>query len=217
VGQIPDPIPVRLPDENMADEKQLLWNHYQQLSEEIKAADILNYQIIGVVVAAVVALLNAAFSKASSEDRCWILMSVFAVTIPGRFLLELARRRIWRIASYLEVYIEPVLQVVKWQHRLNDKVVERGLRTNSLGIEFWLIFGLDLLAGALVIATVVGLDVKDGGLFMAFALIFVLHSLIRAIFAQRQLDRGGTVHRQCHENWEALQRKEKKLASETKA
>lgn len=138
----------------MVDEKQLLWNQYQQLSDEIKAADALNYQIVGVVVAACVALLNAAFSSnKSSEDRCWIMLTVYAVTIPRRFLLEVARTRIWRVASYLEVFVEPDLQPNKWQTRLNRRPGMQHLRTDIIRTEFWLISGLDIVAGALVVAT----------------------------------------------------------------
>lgn len=192
----------------MADEKQLLWNHYQQLSEEIKAADTLNYQVIGVVVAAAVALLNAAFSKSSFEDRCWILLSIYAVTMPGRFLLEVARTRIWRVASYLEIFIEPELQYVKWQERLNRRGMGRHLPTNIIRTEFWLISGLDLVASALVIATTLGVNDGRRFYFLAGAIVLLLYSLFRASVAHRRFARGGKVHRENRDSWQRLKEAE---------
>lgn len=190
------------------DEKQLLWDHYVQLSQEITAADTLNYQIIGVVVAAVVALFGAAFGKSSIEDRCWILMTVYAVTVPGRFLLEVARRRIWRVASYLEVFIEPELQPVKWQQRLNAKPTSRRLRTNVIQTEFWLISGLDLVAGSVVIATVSDLHDGRGIAFFSGAVTLMVHALFRAIFATRRFGREGIVHQKNRDDWQALKEQE---------
>jgi hypothetical protein len=85
------------------------------------------------------------------------------VTIPGRFLLEITRNRVWRIATYLEIFVEPKLGDIKRQRRLNERLnacgTVAGSGTNIITIGFFLILGLDLLAGALVIATIFGVQV----------------------------------------------------------
>ena len=192
----------------MADEKQLLWNHYQQLSDEIKSADTLNYQIIGVVVAASVALLNAAFGRSSLEDRCWILFSVYAVTIPGRFLLQVARTRIWRVASYLEIFVEPRLNVVRWQQRLNRRTKLTPLRTNIIRTEFSLLSGLDIVAGALVIASASGIAEPTREYFTGGAIVFMAHAVFRACTAQARFDRLGQIHRENREIWAKMLRED---------
>jgi hypothetical protein len=198
----------------MVDERQqLLCSHYQQLSEEIAAADTRNYQLIGVVIAAVVALLAAAFGK-PPEDQCWILMSVYAVTIPGRFLFEAGRARIWRVASYLEIFVEPELQLVKWQERLNKRSNFQNLRTNVIRTEGWLISGLDVVAGLLVIATALGIKNQRTSIaFVAGAIVFMLHSLIQGSLTHGRFDRKGTVHRANQESWRALKKLEDELGS----
>ena len=112
--------------------EQLLWNQYQQLTDEIKSADTLNYQALGIVIAASVAIVNAAFTRSSPEERFILLLTVFAVTIPGGFLLQVARRRIWRITTYLEIFIEPSLRPIKWQTRLTSILAAKPTATNVI-------------------------------------------------------------------------------------
>jgi hypothetical protein len=197
------------------DKQQVLWGHYQQLSEQIAAADTFNYQLIGVVIAAVVALFAAAFGK-SFEDRCWILMSVYAVTIPGRFLFEAGRTRVWRVPTYLEVFVEPELQIVKWQERLNKRGNFQRLRTNVIRTEGSLISGLDIVAGLLVIATAIGIQNREISIsFVAGAIVCMLHSLIRGALTHRRFERGGTVHRANRESWRALKELESSSGQDT--
>lgn len=193
------------------DREQLLWNHYQQLSDEIRSADSLNYQVIGFVVAAVVALINAAFGKQSYEDRCWILLTVYAVTVPGRFLLRVARTRIWRIASYLELFVEPHLGGggVKWQERLNT----RGPRTHIIRTEFGLICGLDLVTGALVLATTSYMIDPTRIRFATGAILLMVSSAVLTVIACRQFDRGGIEHKRSRAGWSDLLKQEQLAAS----
>jgi hypothetical protein len=175
---------------------------------KIKDTDTLNYQIMGVMIAAIVALVNAAFGKISSDDRCWILLSVYAVTVPGRFLIEVARARIWRIASYLEIFLEPEMPLVKWQQRLNKHDPASHRRTNIVRTEFWLMWGLDMVAGGLVMATVWSMNDIMRFSFLAAAIGFMLHSTLRAGFAKGLFDRGGKIHGENREAWRVVKDKE---------
>jgi hypothetical protein len=47
-----------------------LWNQYQNLREEIRGADSLNYQIMGIVVGAAAALLTTAIREGDLPRKC---------------------------------------------------------------------------------------------------------------------------------------------------
>jgi hypothetical protein len=96
-----------------------LWHEYQTLRDEMKGADSLNYQIIGIVVGAVVALLTTGFKETNPGSRLFIFFSIYVVTVPGLRLLQGNRRRIWRISTYMRVFLEPQLQFINWETRLD--------------------------------------------------------------------------------------------------
>ena len=50
----------------MMESQAQLWNQYQNLREEIRGADSLNYQIMGIIVGAVAALLTTAIKEGDS-------------------------------------------------------------------------------------------------------------------------------------------------------
>lgn len=95
------------------DKQTQIWNEHQHLQDEIRAADSLNYQILGIVVGAVAAILTAGFSKVDSGLRFFIFLCVYVVTIPGYRLLQGNRRRIWRINTYIRTFIEPEFEYIK--------------------------------------------------------------------------------------------------------
>lgn len=92
------------------DETTQLWNAYSDLRSEIKAADSLNYQILGIMVAAVTALLAAGFKDIHHLNGLLIITCVYAITSPAYALLRGNRRRIWRISTYLRIFVEPKIQ-----------------------------------------------------------------------------------------------------------
>jgi hypothetical protein len=189
--------------------EQLLWNQYQQLTDEIKSADTLNYQALGIVIAASVAIVNAAFTRSSPEERCILLLTVFAVTIPGGFLLQVARRRIWRITTYLEIFIEPALRPIKWQTRLTSSLAAKPTATNVIKTEFWLVTGLDLIASGLNIATVPFLtDVWRQSSDLCIVIVLLGHSVHRAMRSRPRFERGGKVQCEYRDCWNAIKASE---------
>ncbi len=101
------------------DRETQLWNQYVGLREEIKAADALCYQVLGIVIAAVTTILTASLGQANPHIRFWTFLCVYIITIPAYSILEGKRRSIWRISTYTRVFLEPGLQFIKWESRLD--------------------------------------------------------------------------------------------------
>jgi len=126
------------------DEKNELWNQYQTLRDEIKGSDTLNFQIIGVIIAAVVAIIIEGFKQTNLVTKTLTFICVYLVTIPGFQILLGNRRGIWRISTYLRVFIEPKLDHVKWETRLSKFSrgdildISKGLKSSKMAFNEWL-------------------------------------------------------------------------------
>jgi len=105
----------------MIDKETQLWREYESLRSEIRGADSLNYQIMGIVVGAVAALLTTGFKEAEPIIRLLVFLCVYVVTIPGYRLLQGNRRRTWRISTYIRTFLEPQLEFAKWETRLDSQ------------------------------------------------------------------------------------------------
>jgi hypothetical protein len=141
----------------MDKETQLLHEH-ESLRSEIRIADSLNYQIIGIVVGAVALLLTTAFKEANPTIRLFVFLCTYVVTIPAYRLLQGNRRRTWRISTYIQVFIEPQLEQVKWESRLQKQGQQEASKSvrqrfSSLaGRNEWLIISVfNALAGVAAI------------------------------------------------------------------
>jgi len=192
----------------MLDDNEILWNHYHQLTEEIRSLDTLNYQIIGVVVVGAASLVAAAFNRNSLEDRSWILLSIFALIIPGIRFLGSTRGRMWNLATYLEIFIEPELEIVKWQERLNKRApVKRNFQ--MLDVDFHLMSLLAIAAGFLIVTTCFWMPSNEAWSFGVGAVALTSLSLILAFRAITKFARCGKAHRDNQEGWQALKKVEK--------
>jgi hypothetical protein len=100
------------------DELSQLHSEYQRLRDEIMQADSRNYQVLGIMVAGAVALLAAALPKGGGGPSPSVLL-VYALTIPGYRMLCVNRRRIWRISTYMRVFLEKKLTFTQWETRLD--------------------------------------------------------------------------------------------------
>ncbi|MDQ3707566.1 MAG: hypothetical protein M3437_20525 [Chloroflexota bacterium] len=120
------------------DKQTQVWNHYLTLRDEIMRADSLNYQIIGIVIAAVAAILNASFNFQDAFARLLALLSVYVVTVPAYSLLRGNRHRIWRISTYISTFLEPELDHVKWESRLDQQAALVRLSTQNKKKPRWI-------------------------------------------------------------------------------
>jgi hypothetical protein len=90
---------------------------YNSLRAEIQAADSLNYQITFLTIGAVGAILSAA-STQPIVTALFMCVLAYVVIFLSYGLLCGNRRRIWRIATYLEVFLEPELGGDGWEIRV---------------------------------------------------------------------------------------------------
>lgn len=95
-----------------------LQSEYERLREEIMQADSRNYQVLGIIVAGSAALLVAAF-KQGTEGPSLVALLGYAVTIPGYGMLCANRKRIWRVSTYMRVFLETELVFTQWETRLD--------------------------------------------------------------------------------------------------
>jgi|LakMenE18May11ns_1017448.scaffolds.fasta_scaffold9893922_3 hypothetical protein len=98
-----------------------IWNEYHSLREEIRVADSLNCQIMGIIIGAVALILTTGVGQAKPSARVMAFLCSYVVTYPGYRLLQGNRRRIWRISTYIRTFLEPNLGFVKWETRLSKQ------------------------------------------------------------------------------------------------
>jgi len=132
-----------------------MWNQYQHLTEEIRTAEILNYQVFGFTIAAMAATVAAAFARETADDRCWLLLLASVVTAPGAFLLYDNRARIWRITTYMRVFMEPQLPGVNWQGHLakSENINPKDQSSSAIRSEFLILGFASVLIAVLALAT----------------------------------------------------------------
>ena len=87
-------------------EEQIL-KQYEGLRAEIRQTNSLNYQILGIVVAATAVLLTADVAQADALTKTGIFLTVYVVTIPSYRMLQGNRKHIWRISTYIRAFLEP--------------------------------------------------------------------------------------------------------------
>ncbi len=217
------------------DKHAQLWNQYQHLTDEIKAADSQNFQILGVVIAAVVAILNAGLANSDPATRFWMLLSGYILTYPARRLFAGNQARIWRIATYMRVFMEPEFEHVRWQTRLYNRsqlvpARDRGtLSSRIVGYELGIFATLNavvavaLAAGALMSASAAlaawvrgwsGVALPPAALFAAgFAAIAAsaVRYLVTTARLRREIERHGVVETAHLAAWSAV--KDSELAA----
>ena len=67
----------------MQNKEDQLWKEYAMLREEIKSADTLKYQIMGIAVGAVGAILVASFNQSNFLVRSLVALCAYIITIPA--------------------------------------------------------------------------------------------------------------------------------------
>lgn len=199
-------------------ETQLL-REYESLRSEIRNADTLNYQIIGIVVGAVALLLSTGFKEANPSTRLSIFLCIYVVTIPALRLLQGNRRRTWRISTYLQVFVESRLELIKWECRLRKQGLQpadKGTRhffSSLAGRNEWLIIGMTNSIAALasifngLLQINMELPYKYGGI----AIIGILHlwHVLSTSHQEKTLRRGGKVEQGYFDSWIKIRDAEK--------
>jgi hypothetical protein len=107
------------------DQEQLL-RQYEILRDELVIADAQNYKVTAGVFTACSVILLTGFQQLDKIGdnfiQYWLCLAIFgasiAVSIPGYRILIGNRKRVWRIATYMEIFLEPFLSQVKWETRV---------------------------------------------------------------------------------------------------
>lgn len=106
-------------DKKDEDKKDELFNEYKMLREEIMEADKLKYQMFGFVMTAVAAIIATGFSSpADPHLRATVFLVSYVFTIPAYQNSWINRRRVWRITTYMRVFLEPKFVHTNWETRL---------------------------------------------------------------------------------------------------
>jgi hypothetical protein len=92
---------------------------YQSLRGEMDAADSRNYTIMGLAGAAIGAISTAAISAKALPVGVLMCGVSYVVTFVTYKLLQGNRSRIWRISTYILTFLEPELDGVGWEARLD--------------------------------------------------------------------------------------------------
>lgn len=209
------------------DEETQLWNQYQNLRDEIKSADAVIYQIMGLVVGASAAILVAGFNQSDLLLRCFIFLCVFVVTYPGYQLLYSSRRRIWRISTYLRVFVEPELEHIKWETRLHlqrehalDKTEDGVVSSAMLRHEWFIMTAMNSIA---LVAVIVGLalyyrasprtqtQIAVAICLITAALIVYLCIYISTSRQENDLRRSGKIEKNFYNSWEKVKQHSDKV------
>jgi hypothetical protein len=202
------------------DKETQLWNEYQNLRSEILQANNLNYQILAGVIAVTGAILVAGFDNHESSQQFWVFLCIYAVTFPAYRLLCGNHRRIWRISTYICVFLEPEFDFINWETRL-DKARQianpnpNTLSSNIMGHEFLVIFFLNSVAGISAIIALLSLKghqlvwilfIIALNIFLTFYMILEERKLRRVGDEKQRSGNLGKVRRDFMESWEKVKK-----------
>jgi len=208
------------------DKEAQVWNEYQSLRSEVTHADSLNYQTISIVVGAAGVILTAGLNQSDPIPRSLIFLCVYIVTIPGYRLLQGNRRRIWRISTYIRTFLEPNLEFVKWETRLDSsrkkptsENVRQGL-SSLIGMNEWFIVTMiNLIAGAATTFSLMGLS-EDNPIsrwriiFIAGVILINVWLIFITARQEKDLRRLGKVEQGFLNSWSELRDKESRVLPE---
>ncbi len=111
-----------------------VWNIYQSLRGEVAYANAFNYKIISILVPAVTIILSLGYKLNNINSQIPIFLSAFFIAYSCSRLMQANRRRIWRITTYMVVFLEPHLTHVNWESDLQKqrrKAEKKGV-TNAI-------------------------------------------------------------------------------------
>lgn len=196
------------------DEKgEQLWNQYKVLWDTMQQANSLNYQVLGIVAAATAAILTTGFAnidKLDPDTIAFIFAAVYIVTIPSYRLLQGNRRNIWRISTYLRVFLEPQLDYAKWETHVSIQRHLHGKRRSwwfsSLVTtnEWFIIFLMNSAAAMAIIFLGLGrMQISPTAQIVGIATVIMGNLFLSVItwIQEKNLRRGGKVEDNFYQSW----------------
>lgn len=211
----------------MQNKEDQLWKEYAMLREEIKSADTLKYQITGIAVGAVGAILVASFNQSNLLVRSLVASCAYIVTIPAYEMLVGNMRRTWRITTYMRVFLEAeeALSYIRWETRMSaqrgkaDRTAQSSFSSLSGRNEWLLITLLNSIAAIIALVSlglyaweyrkawlVAGKTYFPMELYFSYFLVAVL--LVLSIYLnihnhrqEQDVRRGGKVEKHFYKSW----------------
>jgi len=196
-----------------------IWNEYHSLREEIRVADSLNCQIMGIIIGAVALILTTGVGQAKPSARVMAFLCSYVVTYPGYRLLQGNRRRIWRISTYIRTFLEPNLGFVKWETRLSKQreISTEPHRAQEFSTlisqnEWFIITLLNIVAGTAAIIYILKLEYSlEIKIVSILALVGLnLYLLIKTSRQEKALRRLGDIEKEFIKSWELILKDEHK-------
>lgn len=188
---------------------EVLHQHYESLRNEIHIASSENLRLMMWMAGICGAVMYFCITKQFYPG----LVIVFVISWVGLRVCNGNRKRIWRIASYLEIFLEPRLEKhgVCWETHLhsltNPGASGPGYSSGIVRTEFWWFNILNLLAlGAMLFVmdeeyTQTGCDCAFINVWFFSAILLMITFLLYSIDNQWRVTRHGKVHRQMRQAW----------------
>lgn len=227
-------------------EEEALLRLHDSLRAEINRADVANYQIIGSVVAASVVIFGFSLqrfvninSNITNNSNAIVTelynfplimlfpYLIFFITFPANSIMIQSQRSVWRLTTYIRVFIEPYLKNVSWEaHLAHHDDIQKNSNIgfiNSKRLVFrdtfrWLesaawIFAL--LLAIMVLSSdflnnvnssnnetlLVGILLIIASSIIVYPIYFYQYYIRRGVASRTDLDRNGKVERNSLVGW----------------
>jgi len=185
---------------------------YQDLRDDIKKTNIINNQTIALIIGAIGIVMTAGITQGNSIIRLSVFLMVYAITIPGYGFLRGNRRHIWRVSTYIRVFLEPKLKEIQWETRLDlqrklslENKNHRFTGSSSINTNEWfIIFLLNTIAAlAAIFLGIAIMPISIEGKIAGIIIIILGNILLFVItnFQERNLRRGGKIEENYYLSW----------------
>lgn len=200
-----------------------------KLKDEIISIDNRNSQLLALSVTASGTIFGFGFHQ-DNPQRPWVFLCVFIVLFPAYTILLGYRRHVWRISTYLRVFVEPYLSGIKWETRLDQQKKLAGSKKLSSGIttnEFRLLNSLSIMVFLAISVNFIQViysgknGISDPTPFLNYLSSIILGAILCLVFFFRSrkfaksLQRNGEVEMSFYASWLKVKNKEEEeLTSE---
>jgi hypothetical protein len=191
---------------------------YELLTQEIQTAEAQTYQLVSIGAGAVAAILAAGFNQQDDVLRLFMFLTPYLIIFPVIRLLSGNRSRIWRIATYMQVYLESELPSVKWQTHLAALAMKRRPSTFIIPSQMLVLRFATLAVALAIFGNLCKIEhwnpasfIPHSGSFkwtalaVAVAVVLINIQIVRyQTKVERDLRRDGAKHREWLRGWEEL-------------
>ena len=187
-----------------------LLSEHQRLTAELHGIFAQNQQIVSFVVAAAGVIIAAAM-QSSFRPKYPFYWAASLITIGGYRLLCDCMMQIWRIATYMRVYLEPELPGANWETRLNLREAEVSHPLNPkmipvISVLHWINIGIALaIAVDLNLWPRITSTPRFGWEDLAVAVPLAILAFFK--LQERKLARGASVENEQYRTWIELKQR----------